>query len=167
MATDSASFVRSFHQRRNSYSYVLTNIVLCREGRARRQFITAHPIQTTFALTPTQDGCAKNQMVFLTCTQYTNRQYLPVQHCLYCRELKRSEDDLGYSMCSLRCCTRMDFCELRAVHEHERQPVARITTWGLSSARVSNAETPGLMCSRIMENKGNTAEVPGNQLTVR
>ena len=33
------------------------------------------------------------------------------------------------------------FCELRAVHEHERQPVAHITTWGLNSARVSNAET--------------------------
>ena len=55
--------------------------------------------------------------------------------------------------------------ELRAVHEHERQPVAHITTWGLSSARVSNAETPGLMCARIMENNENIAEVPGNQFS--
>ena len=54
----------------------------------------------------------------------------------------------------------MELCELRAVHEHERQPVAHITTWGLSSARVSNAETPGLMCSRITENNENIAEVP-------
>ena len=62
-------------------------------------------------------------------------------------------------MCSLRFCTNMGLCELRAVHEHERQPVAHIATWGMSSARVSNAETPcpGLMCSRIMENNENIA----------
>ena len=98
----------------------------------------------------------------------TNRQYLPVQHCSYCCELKRSEDDLGYCMCSLRCCTSMDLCELRAAHEHERQPAVHITTCGLSSARVSNAETPGLMCSRIMEtweNNVNKAEVPGDQFS--
>ena len=59
----------------------------------------------------------------------------------------------------------MDFCELRAVHEHERQPVTHITTWGLSSARVSNAETPGLMYSRIMENNETIAEVRGNQFS--
>jgi len=57
----------------------------------------------------------------------------------------------------------MDLCELHAAHAHERQPVAHITTWGLSSARVSNPETPGLMCSSIMENNENIAEVPGNQ----
>ena len=71
-------------------------------------------------------------------------------------------------MRSLRCCTNMDLCELHAAHAHERQPVAHITTWGLSSARVSNAETPGLMCSRIMEtweNNVNKAEVPGDQFS--
>ena len=59
----------------------------------------------------------------------------------------------------------MDLCELHAAQAHERQPVAHITTWGLSSVRVSNAETPGLMCSRIMENNENIAEVPGNQFS--
>ena len=59
----------------------------------------------------------------------------------------------------------MDLCELRAAHEHEHQPVAHITTWGLSNARVSNAETPGLMCSRSMGNNENTAEVPRNQFS--
>ena len=63
----------------------------------------------------------------------------------------------------------MDLCELRAVQEHERQPVAHINTRGLSSARASNAETPGLMCSRIMEtweNNVNIAEVPGDQFVL-
>ena len=55
-----------------------------------------------------------------------------------------SEDDPGYydCMCTLRCCTNRDLRELRAVHEHDRHPVAHLTTWGLSSARVSNTETP-------------------------
>ena len=46
----------------------------------------------------------------------------------------------------------MYLCELRAVHEHERQPIAHITTWGLSSVRVSNAETPGF---DVFEDHGN------------
>ena len=148
-------------------SYVLTNIGFCRERRAKGQYITAHPIQTTFALRQHRMGARKIKRYF-SLVLSTNRQYLPVQHCSYCCELKRSEDDLGYCMCSLRCCTSMDLCELRAVHEYERQPVAHITTCGLSSARVSNAETPGLMCSRIMEtweNNVNKAEVPGDQFS--
>ena len=136
MATDSASFVR--FARDETASYVLTNIVLCRERRARRQYITAHPIQNTGWVREKSNGIS--------------HLYLPVQHCLYCRELKRSEDDLGYCICSLRCCTSMYLCELRAVHEHERQPIAHITTWGLSSVRVSNAETPGF---DVFEDHGN------------
>ena len=79
---------------------------------------------------------------------------------------EKSEDDPRYCMCSQRCYTNMKLCELHAVDEHERQPVAHITTWGLSSARESNAETPRLMCSRSMGNNENIAGVPGNQFSV-
>ena len=56
-----------------------------------------------------------------------------------------SEDDPGYyCTCSLRCCTNRDLRELRAVHEHDRHPVAHLATWELSIARVCNTETPGV-----------------------
>ena len=54
-------------------------------------------------------------------------------------------------MCSLRCCTSMDLCELRAVHEHERQPVAHI---GVEQRTCVQRRNPGFDVFKDHENMG-------------